>query len=152
MPCMCKRLAPTLLSYARGLARAIVKASVTVTALVLAYGGVTDFVGHGYASVADILILGSAPKYLAVVVSGWCGILMLLSAVALRSARLAPTLVVVGVGLLYLSLLCMIWVSAFPLFTLGTSIPFLALSGWVLARRGCVGGFGGALPVTARKA
>ena len=119
------------------------KAIIIMIALVLSYVGVIVVAGHGLGPVALILVAGRAPEYIPIMVLGWAGILALLAAIVRSRDGSARRLLVLAAGLLGLSWLGVVWVSQLRAFTLATSVPFLVLAGWVLARRGQVSAVGG---------
>jgi len=119
------------------------KAIMTIIALVLFYGGVVVAAGHALGPVALILVAGRAPEYIPTMILGWCGILALVIALARSRDRSGAAILMLAVALFGLSWLGVVWVSHLRHLTLATSIPFIALAGWLLVRRGRIGAFGG---------
>ena len=114
----------------------LLKTIVVAVLLVLAYCLIKIYVGHGEAPAALILRAVHVWPYVAIAVLGWLGICGLVIAAWLARRRTGSNFLAASVGLLLLSWVGLIWVTANKEYTLWTSIPFLILAAWVLFRRG----------------
>ena len=107
--------------------------------LLLAYCLTRVYIGHGDAPAALVLVAGRTPMYASIAILGWLGICTLIAAVWLAHRRAGPVLFALAVGLLLLSWVGLLWVTANKELTLLTGTPFLLVAAWALFRRGRVG-------------
>ena len=119
-------------------AGAVLKTTLVAVALLLTYGVIRVYVGHGEAPAALILLARNL-AYLLVAMVGWLGVCALAVAVWLARRRAGPAMLAGSVGLLHLHWVGLLWVTANRELTLLWSIPFLVVAAWVLFRRGRVG-------------
>jgi hypothetical protein len=117
----------------------LLKTALVAVALLLTYGVIRVYVGHGEARAALILVAGRVSPYLEIAVLGWLGICGLAIAAWLARRRAGSAMLAGSVGLLLLHWVGLLWVTANRELTLLWSIPFLVVAAWVLFRRGRVG-------------
>jgi hypothetical protein len=98
-----------------------------VGALLIAYGGVVIFAGHGSASVALLMLFGSPSAWLSSQILGWPGALVSLSALCARSASSYLSRRFWGALLLVLSVGMFVSRSEVIVFSALTAFPLLGI-------------------------
>ena len=120
-------------------AETLLKTALVAVGLLLTYGVMRVYVGHGEARAVLILVAGRNLPFLLIALVGWLGVCALAVAVWLARRRAGSAMLAGSAGLLLLHWGGLLWVTANRELTLLWSIPFLVVAAWVLFRRGRVG-------------
>ncbi|HYR11478.1 MAG TPA: hypothetical protein VEQ60_27090 [Longimicrobium sp.] len=100
--------------------------------LLLSYGIVMLFGGHGFAPLVLVLAMPDS-EFLAIAISGWAGVALLAASVFVPRPDISRALFIAAIASLALSIVLGASWSEIPPLTLVTALPFLALgSRWIV--------------------
>jgi hypothetical protein len=100
--------------------------------LLLSYGIVMLFGGHGFAPLGLVLAMPDS-EFLAIAISGWAGVALLAASVFVPRPDIFRALFIAAIAFLAMSIVLGAWWSEIAPLTLVTALPFLALSSrWIV--------------------